>query len=85
MPNRLRHADAADDHDSADFWGWGSNRTIKRNKEHVVRDRLHYDPAHMSNGMLPTVLPNWTIKRAGQDAANRGEYREAVEILKCAK
>jgi hypothetical protein len=29
-----------------------------------VRDRLHYDPAHMSDGMLPTVLPNWTIKRA---------------------
>jgi len=56
LPNRLRHAGGADDH--------GANRDLKRDKEHVVRYRLHYDPAHMSDGMRPTVLPNWTIKRA---------------------
>ena len=49
MPNRLRHPRGAD---------------LKRNKEHVVRDRLHFDPGLMSDGLLPTVLPNWTIKRA---------------------
>jgi len=59
MPNRLRHTGGADDRGVC---GGHSNRHLKRNKEHVVRDRLHFDPAHMSDGMLPTVLPNWTIK-----------------------
>jgi len=57
MPNRLRHIGGADDRGD-------SNRDLKRNKEHVVPDRLHFDPAHMSHGLRPTILPNWTMKRA---------------------
>jgi hypothetical protein len=63
LPNRLRHADGVDDHHHGASGGH-FNRDLKRNAEHVVRDRLHYDPAHMSDGLLPTILPNWTIKRA---------------------
>ena len=39
------------------------NRDLKRNSEHGVRDGLHYEPARMSDDMLPTSLPNWKIKR----------------------
>jgi hypothetical protein len=59
MPNRLRPAGGVGDRGVC--WGH-SNRDLKRNTEHVVCDRLHFDPDHMSDGLLPTVLPNWTIK-----------------------
>ena len=75
MPNRLPRSRRADDHSH-------SNRNPERNKEHVVRDRLHFDPGHMSDGMLPTILPNWTIKRADQDARDRGEYRQVSTVTK---
>ena len=55
MPNRLPHSGGADDHGH-------SNRDLKRDKEHDVRDRLQFDPAHMSDELLPTILPNWKIK-----------------------
>ena len=75
MPNHLRPAGGVGDRRVC---GGHSNRNLKRNTEHVVRYRLQFDPAHMSDGVRPTVLPNWTIKRAGQDAADRGEYRQAA-------
>ena len=56
LPNRLRHSRGADDHGH-------SNRHLKRNIEHGVRHGLHFGPARMSDDMLPTILPNWKIKR----------------------
>ena len=55
LPNRLRHSGGADDH---------GHSNLKRDKEHDVRCRLHYDPGLMSDELLPSILPNWTIKRA---------------------
>ena len=74
MPNRLPHSGGADDHGH-------SNRDLKRDKEHDVRYRLHYEPGLMSDDLLPTILPNWTIKRAGQDAKNRGEHCKAARAF----
>ena len=53
LPNRLRHSGGDHGHSN-----------LKRDKEHDVRCRLHYDPGLMSDELLPSILPNWTIKRA---------------------
>ena len=55
LSNPLRHSRAADDR---------RNRNLKRDRERCVRNGLHFEPAWMSDELLPAILPNWKIKRA---------------------
>ena len=55
LSNPLRHSRAADDR---------RNRDLKRDRERCVRNGLHFEPAWMSDELLPAILPNWKIKRA---------------------
>jgi hypothetical protein len=58
LPNRLRHSRAAHDHA---HW---NNRDLKRDIAHGVHNGLHFEPARMSDDLLPRILPNRKIKRA---------------------
>jgi hypothetical protein len=50
----MRHSRAADDR---------RNRDLKRDSEHGMRDGLHFEPALMSDELLPRSLPDRKIKR----------------------
>jgi hypothetical protein len=62
LPNRLRHSRAAHDHA---HW---NNRDLKRDIAHGVHNGLHFQPARMSDELLPRILPNRKIKRAAVTA-----------------
>jgi hypothetical protein len=56
LPNRLRHSRAAHDH------AYRNNRDLKRDIAHGVHNGLHFEPARMSDELLPRILPNRKIK-----------------------
>ena len=57
LPDQLRHSRVADDRV---HW----NRDLERDIEDGMRDGLHFEPARMSDELLPRILPNRKIKRA---------------------
>jgi hypothetical protein len=58
LPDRLLYS-----HDAHDHAHW-TNREFKRDIKHSMQDGLHFEPTRMSDELLPTILPNWKIRRA---------------------
>jgi hypothetical protein len=76
LPNRLLHSRS-----TGDRVGW--ERGLKRDIEYGLRDGLHFEPTCMSDGLLPTILPNRKMTRAAVRYLTRDEARRiAANIAK---